>query len=547
MATSLNINELIKLWHFIASNDGKITESELISISYRITNDFKDAGESLSLISVDNINEGLPELLLDVNQKYTIEDKLDLLLSIYLFSLYDEHITGMTSRLELVFSTVGMENYYELIKKSFTTKDEISISDCGVDEDVKIHRHNSCHKHELFTTVDCVLIELNNHYWLIWKNGKNFFVDGQNVMGSNRLIRLNENQKYSFENLQSYTDIIHLEAFLQFLIEYDVRAFTISQKNAFNKQNNKQHKISFSDVTCGYEESKKKGKEEGKEKREDNKTKNINFQAQDGDLIAIIGPSGAGKSTIFKALMGTNQIFNGTITLEDDTDKREFNKQNYNELTRHSAQFGYVSQEEVFIKELTVLENIDYYYSLYAKANNLDEISKVELEVAIDNLLEQLKIKDKKLKQVYKNGKAQLSGGELKRLNIALELIKNPNVLLMDEPTSGLSSQDTVELIDILKTLSKDRVVFTIIHQPSFEIFIKYNKVIILNKDGYNIFSGDPKTALEVFNIVSDKQNCCELSSYAHIDPSVLLEANKENQSFWKTLGYVRSKLKAQQ
>lgn len=543
---NLGINELIKLWHYIASNDKKITESELISISYRITDEFPDdlLDESLPLISIDDINQGLEQLFFKINQEYDVEYKLDLLLSLYLFSLYDEYIEGMKARLEYLFFAVGMNNYYDFLKKTISSLSEISINDFGIKEDLKIYRCDACKKDDLYKSINYVLIELNNYYWLIWKRGKHFFVDEQNIMGSNRLIRLKENQIFSFDNLKSFTDKIYLNEFLKFLKEQDKDTFTINQKNALNKVNNRINRISFSDVTCGYEKERKKKNE--KEERGDGKTKNINFEVQDGDLIAIIGPSGAGKSTVFKALMGNNQIFDGTITIENGTQKREFNKQNYNELAQYSSEFGYVSQDEVFIKELSVFENIYYYYSLYANANNFDKISKIKFETEVDSLLQQMGIKEKKYQRIYKNGEPQLSGGERKRLNIALELIKNPNVFLMDEPTSGLSSQDTVELIELLKTLSKDRIVFTIIHQPSFEIFIKYNKVIVLNEKGYNIFSGISEEALEIFNIVSDKQSCCDLSAYAHIDPSVLLEANKENRSFWKTLGYVKTKLKAE-
>lgn len=528
---NLDINELIKLWHYIASNDGKITQSELISVSYQIADEFHlDLDKQLDLINLADINEDLNALLLAINKKYAVEEKLDLLISIYLFSLYDEYVVGMTTRLKHLFEAFDMPEYYELIKKVVANANEFSIDDFNVKDEVKVYLCDSIHKRDLFKNIDYALLELNGRHWLIWKKGKNFFIDEQNIMGANRLIRLNENQEFSFENLQVATDKIHLGEFLKFLKRCDEDVFDIDAKKDAIASNDKINKIAFLGLSCGFSKNKAQ-------------TKNINLQVEDGDFVAIIGPSGSGKSTLFKTLMGENHIVDGQIHIANGIQTSEFDSKNYNQLFQYSAQFGYVSQQEVFVKELSVLENIYYYYSLYSKANNAPTI---DFAKKVDSLLLQLGLKEQKNQQVYHNGKYALSGGQRKKLNIAMELIKSPNVLLIDEPTSGLSSQESVELIEFLKTLSQDKIVFTIIHQPSFEIFIKYNKVIVLNKEGYNIFSGDAKEALEVFHIVSDKQSCCDLSSYSHVDPSVLLEANREKTSFWKTLGRVKSKLKDQ-
>jgi ABC-type multidrug transport system ATPase subunit len=87
----------------------------------------------------------------------------------------------------------------------------------------------------------------------------------------------------------------------------------------------------------------------------------------------------------------------------------------------------------------------------------------------------------------------KISGGQRKRLNIALELIREPAILFLDEPTSGLSSRDSENILDLLKELTlKGKLVFVVIHQPSSDIFKMFDKLLILDTGGYLIYNGDP-------------------------------------------------------
>ncbi|MCK4701392.1 MAG: ABC transporter permease, partial [Bacteroidales bacterium] len=94
----------------------------------------------------------------------------------------------------------------------------------------------------------------------------------------------------------------------------------------------------------------------------------------------------------------------------------------------------------------------------------------------------------------------KISGGQRKRLNIALELIREPSVLFLDEPTSGLSSRDSENILDLLKELAlKGKLVFVVIHQPSSDIFKMFDKLIILDTGGFLIYNGDPIESIIYF------------------------------------------------
>lgn len=98
----------------------------------------------------------------------------------------------------------------------------------------------------------------------------------------------------------------------------------------------------------------------------------------------------------------------------------------------------------------------------------------------------------------------KISGGQRKRLNIALELIREPAVMFMDEPTSGLSSRDSENIMDLLKELAlKGKLIFVVIHQPSSDIFKMFDQLLVLDTGGYLIYDGDAVEALTISKTVS--------------------------------------------
>jgi len=229
--------------------------------------------------------------------------------------------------------------------------------------------------------------------------------------------------------------------------------------------------------------------------------RNINISEGPGKLIGIMGGSGAGKTTLLNVLAGIENPSKGEILINGiniHTQKEEV-----------QGVFGYIAQDDLLIEELTVYENL--YYNAKLCFNNLSEI---ELHSAVINVLASLgleHIKDLKVGNVLNK---KISGGQRKRLNIALELIREPAVMFVDEPTSGLSSRDSENVIDLLKELSlRGKLIFVVIHQPSSDIYKMFDKLFIMDTGGYPIYYGNPVEAVIYFKkatnqVDSEKGQC---------------------------------------
>src|SRR3990170_7481876 len=156
---------------------------------------------------------------------------------------------------------------------------------------------------------------------------------------------------------------------------------------------------------------------------------------------------------------------------------------------------GYVSQDDLLIEELTVYQNLYYNAKLCFATFTEEQIHKRVMEV-----LENLGLDQRKDLPVGNPLDKTISGGQRKRLNIALELIREPAVLFLDEPTSGLSSRDSENIMDLLKELaSKGKLIFVIIHQPSSDIYKMFDKILILDVGGKPIYYGNPVEAVMYF------------------------------------------------
>ncbi len=214
----------------------------------------------------------------------------------------------------------------------------------------------------------------------------------------------------------------------------------------------------------------------------------ISFQAEGGQLIGIMGSSGAGKSTLLNVLNGNLKTNTGKICLNgiDLSDNKSL-----------EGKIGYISQDDLLIEELTVYQNLFFNAQLSYKTKSIQEINKKVLEVLKEVGL--YHIKYLKVGNALSN---TISGGQRKRLNIAIELIRKPSVLFVDEPTSGLSSRDSENIMDLLKELSlKGQLLFVVIHQPSSEIFKMFDRLFIMDVGGYSIFDGKPSDASVYFKV----------------------------------------------
>ncbi|MGK7390022.1 MAG: ATP-binding cassette domain-containing protein [Candidatus Cyclobacteriaceae bacterium M2_1C_046] len=221
--------------------------------------------------------------------------------------------------------------------------------------------------------------------------------------------------------------------------------------------------------------------------------RDIKISEGPGRLIGIMGASGAGKTTLLNSLAGIERPSNGTILING------FDI--FEEKDRIHGVIGYVSQDDLLIEELTVYENLYYNAKLCFADYTEEQLQKRVLEV-----LESLGLDHRKDLKVGSVLDKTISGGQRKRLNIALELIREPAVLFVDEPTSGLSSRDSENVIDLLKELSlKGKLIFVVIHQPSSDIYKMFDKMYILDTGGYPIFYGNPVEAVTYFKTITNQ------------------------------------------
>lgn len=213
----------------------------------------------------------------------------------------------------------------------------------------------------------------------------------------------------------------------------------------------------------------------------------MSFTEESGRLVGIMGASGAGKSTLLNVLNGTHEPSAGEVLINGINI--------HNDKTKTEGFIGYVSQEDFLIEELTVFENLFYNAKLC-----FDNFSDSKIKEMVNELLITLGLFEIKNMKVGSPLNKKISGGQRKRLNIALELIREPSILFLDEPTSGLSSRDSENIMDLLKELAfKGKLVFVVIHQPSSDIFKMFDKLLILDSGGYLIYNGDPIDSIIYF------------------------------------------------
>ena len=230
---------------------------------------------------------------------------------------------------------------------------------------------------------------------------------------------------------------------------------------------------------------------------------NVSFSVEEGKLIGIMGASGSGKSTLMNIMSGVQKPTSGIVRI-NGLDVAQENS----EL---EGVFGYVPQDDLLIEDLTVFENLFFAASQCFKDKTRDEIGTL-----VDQTLSNLGLLEKRDLKVGSPFNKVISGGQRKRLNIALELIREPQVLFLDEPTSGLSSRDSENLLDLLRDLTlKGKLIFIVIHQPSSEIFKMFDKVIILDQGGYMAYFGNPVDSVIYFKTldtqINSKQGECPL------------------------------------
>ena len=155
----------------------------------------------------------------------------------------------------------------------------------------------------------------------------------------------------------------------------------------------------------------------------------------------------------------------------------------------------------MLMEDLTVFENL-----YYAACLCFSDLTRKEITSRVIKMLKSLGLYEKRDLKVGSVLKKVISGGQRKRLNIALELIREPSILFLDEPTSGLSSRDSENVMDLLRELTlKSKLIFTVVHQPSSEIYKVFDRVIILDDGGEMVYYGNPIEGLIHFKTLDEQ------------------------------------------
>ena len=220
--------------------------------------------------------------------------------------------------------------------------------------------------------------------------------------------------------------------------------------------------------------------------RADTALDGISLIARRGEMICVMGPSGCGKSTLLRTLAGQLKPRLGEINMNGFS--------LYGSLPNLTPYIAYIPQEDAFDPLLKVQENLDFSVAVRCPHLPPDERRK-----RVDAKLVELGLNEMRGRLAGTPQQKFLSGGERKRLNAGLDMIGIADVYLFDEPTSGLSSKDSEHVLDLIRSLARNKIVFCSIHQPSMKLLQMFDKALLLDKGGKMAYFGTPQGMLEYF------------------------------------------------
>ena len=225
---------------------------------------------------------------------------------------------------------------------------------------------------------------------------------------------------------------------------------------------------------------------------------NTSLEFSSTGLIALLGPSGCGKTTLLNAIGGLDKVNSGEIYINGKRLTRTLSSKK-DEI--RNLNIGYIFQDYHLINDMSVFDNV----ALVLKMIGIKD--KEEIKRRVKYVLETVGI--------YKYRKrlaGMLSGGERQRVGIAREIVKNPNIIIADEPTGNLDSKNTIEVMNIIKSISKDKLVILVTHEKELAYF--YASRIIELKDG---------------KVISDKENIHDNSLNYHMENKIYLKDIKNH------------------
>lgn len=238
------------------------------------------------------------------------------------------------------------------------------------------------------------------------------------------------------------------------------------------------------------------------------------FSLESGTTMAVVGASGAGKSTLLKLICGLLPSKNPAYLMDESSSEIPINA-------------AYVPQDDALISEFTIKQMIHDRYRLLCACN---------VPVAnhdLNSVLQMVGLVDYQNQKIGVPNQSDLSGGQRKRLSIAIELLSDVSLLCLDEPTSGLASGDANMLVDVLRSVAAEgKIVIASVHQPSFELITRFDKLLILDKGGFPVYFGAPSKAShylrKIANVADNTAlNCRACGSYRPEDLFKIIEATK--------------------
>ncbi len=341
------------------------------------------------------------------------------------------------------------------------------------------------------------------------------------IKESDRLLTINNNKEYNKEGEHIYSEGITGEIKILRLVRIDLfvirfkglsdlymnglalkpdRVHILTQGSSV--RNPKIEPIYFSDILSTFNRDANNERVvfetkdiEFRYKENDQGVHQHSFKEESGKMVGIMGSSGAGKTTLLNILNGSLAPQKGQVLING--------RDIYSEKESIEGVIGHVSQDDLLIDSLTVFENLYFNAKLC-----FDKYSSFQLIRLVYKVLNDLGLFEARNLKVGNPLDKKISGGQRKRLNIALELIREPAVLFLDEPTSGLSSRDSSKIMDLLKNLAlKGKLIFVVVHQPSSETFKMFDRLIFLDLGGYMIFNGNPLDAITYFKSQTQQAN----------------------------------------